>query len=140
MPTRFVFRPWCLVCSLVVVFLVASERPGDARPNYKKCFDTVFKDIAKNSKTTCNVCHVAGSDDKKRLNHFGKVVAEELGEKMVKDDAKIIAAIKAAAKRKCKSGEWQERLAKGLPPCDCGDQDAGSYIARQLARECHENR
>ena len=130
MPTRFLFRPMCLVCSLVVVFLVASERSGDARPNYKKCFDTVFKDIAKNNKISCSVCHVAG-DDKKRLNHFGKAVAEELGEKNVKDDAKIIAAIKAAAKRKCKSGEWGERLAKGLPPCDCGSEECRSNHVRQ---------
>lgn len=126
----------CLVSSLAVVLLVASERPGAARPNYKKCFDVVFKEIAKNNKTNCNVCHVAGTDDKKRLNHFGKAVAEELGEKMVKDEAKIIAAIKAAAKRKCKSGEWGERLAKGLPPCDCKELDDGSYIARQLKYEC----
>ena len=131
MPTRFVFRPLWLVCSLVVVFLVASERPGVARPNYKKCFDTVFKGVGKDNKTNCNVCHVAGSDDKKRLNHFGKAVAEELGEKNVKDDAKIIAAIKAAAKRKCKSGEWSERLAKGLPPCDCGAEECRREVARQ---------
>ena len=120
----------CLVCSLVVLFLVASERPGDARPNYKKCFDFAFKDLAKTNKVTCNVCHVAGSDDKKRLNHFGKAVAEELGEKNVKDDAKIIAAIKAAAKRKCKSGEWGERLAKGLPPCECGSEECRREAAR----------
>ena len=131
MPTRFVLRPWCLVCSLVAVLLVASERPGDARPNYKRCFDTVFKGVGKDNKTTCNVCHVAGSDDKKRLNHFGKAVAEELGEKMVKDEAKIIAAIKAAAKRKCKSGEWSERLAKGLPPCECGSEECRRDATQQ---------
>lgn len=129
MPTRLVFRPLWLICSLAVVLLMAAERPGDARPNYKKCFDTVFKEIAKNNKTNCNVCHFG--DDKKRLNHFGKAVAEELGEKMVKDEAKIIAAIKAAAKRKCKSGEWSERLAKGLPPCDCGSEECRFDAARQ---------
>lgn len=126
MPTRFVFRPFYLACLLVVVFLVASERPGDARPNYKRCFDTAFPKIGKLNKTNCNVCHVEGTDDKKRLNHFGKAVAEELGEKNVKDDAKIIAAIKAAAKRKCKSGEWGERLTKGLLPCDCGGDECRS--------------
>lgn len=134
MQTRITFRPLCLVCSLMAVFLVASERPGDARPNYKRCFDVVFKDIAKNIKTSCNVCHVAGSDDKKLLNHFGKAVAEELGEKNVKDDAKIIAAIKAAAKRKCKSGDWSERLAKGLPPCDCGTEEFRSNAARKSSQ------
>lgn len=132
MPTRFVFRPLCLVCSLAVVFLVASERPGNARANYKKCFDTVYKDLAKSNKTNCNICHVG--EDKKKLNHYGRAVAKELGEKNVKDDAKIIAAIKAVAKKKCKSGEWGERLEKGLSPCDCKDHDDGSYIARQVNR------
>ncbi len=131
MPTRFGFRPLCLVCSLAFVFLVASERSGDARPNYKRCFDTAFPKIGKLGKTNCFVCHVAGSDDKKPLNHFGKAVAEELGEKNVKDDAKIIAAIKAAAKRKCKSGEWGERLEKGLPPCDCGSEECRREAAQQ---------
>ncbi len=45
MPTRLVLRPLWLICSLVVVFLVASERPGDARPNYKKAFDSCYAEI-----------------------------------------------------------------------------------------------
>lgn len=131
MPTRTLLRPLCLVCSLAAVFLIASPRSGDARPNYKRCFDTAFVEIAKKNKTTCNVCHIAGTNDKKRLNHFGKAVAEELGEKMVKDDEKIIAAIKRAAKRKCKSGTWSERLDKGLPPCDCGDEECRPETSRR---------
>lgn len=130
MLTRLWVRPLCLACSLVVVLLVSLERPSDARPNYKKCFDTVYKDLAKGNKTNCNICH--SGDDKKKLNHYGQALAKELGEKNVKDEAKIIAAIKAVAKKKCKSGEWGERLEKGLTPCDCKDHDDGSYIARQL--------
>lgn len=133
MTTRSVLRRLCLVCSLAIVFVVTAERPSEARVLYKKCFETVYKDKLKAQKVTCAVCH--NGDDKKQLNHYGKALAKELGEKNVKDEEKIIAAIKAIAKRKCKSGEWGERLERGVPPCDCGDQNAGSYIARQLARD-----
>lgn len=133
MLTRHWVRPLCLACLLAVVLLVSLERPSDARPNYKKCFDAVFKDLAIGNKTNCNVCHIG--DDKKKLNHFGQAVAKELGEKNVKDEAKIIAAIKAAAKKKCKSGEWSERLEKGLPPCDCKDHDDRSYIIALIGSE-----
>ena len=136
MPNHLVLRPLCLVGSLAVVFFIASERPGNARPNYKNAGIPSTKDKLKaNLRVTCLVCH--SGPDMKTLNHYGKAIAEELGEKMVKDEAKIIAAIKAVAKRKCKSGEWGERLDKGLPPCDCGEANAGSYIARQLARDKH---
>lgn len=135
MSNRLMLRPLCLVCSLAIVLFITSERSGDARPTYKTCWEAVYKDVLKKVKggrVTCAVCHVG--DDKKHLNHYGKAIAEELGEKNVKDAEKIIAAIKAVAKRKCQSGEWGERLEKGLPPCDCGDANADSYIARQLHR------
>jgi hypothetical protein len=131
MLARIASRPLCLACSLMVVFLVASERPGNARPNYKKCFDIVFKDLAKKFKTNCNVCHVEGTDDKSRLNHFGQAVAEELGEKMAKDDEKIIEAIKRVTKRKCKSGDWSERLEKGQPPCVCRSNERRAEEAQR---------
>jgi hypothetical protein len=129
MPSRVVLRPLCLAGCLAAVWFLASEHPSDARPNYKKCFDTVFEDIAKKNKTNCAVCHFG--DDKKHLNHFGKAVAEELGEKLVKDDEKIIAAIKRAAKRKCKTGDWSERLEKGLPPCTCRSDEHRSEAAQR---------
>ncbi len=137
MPNRLVLRPLWLVISLAVLFFIASQRPSDARPLYKSCWDEVYKDALKpfNRRVTCAVCHPG--DNKKDLNHYGKAIAEELGEKNVKDREKIIAAIKAVAKRKCKSGEWGERLEKGLSPCDCGDANADSYIARQLHRREH---
>lgn len=136
MTNRFALRPICLACSLAIAFVVAAERPSDARPLYKKCFDKVVNETfpkLERGKSTCAVCH--DGDSKKSLNHFGKALAEELGEKNVRDEEKIIAAIKAILKRKCKSGEWNERLERGVLPCECGDQDAGSYIARQLARD-----
>lgn len=125
MPSRFLLRPLCLAGCLAVVWFVASERRSDARPKYQRCSEMVFKELFPKiqSKFTCNLCHIEGTDDKKKRNHFGQALAEELGEKNVKDEEKIIAAIKAVLKRKCKSGEWGERIEKGLPPCNCGDAE-----------------
>ncbi len=80
MSNRLLLRPLCLVSSLAIVLFIASERPGDARPNYKACWEKVYKDALKplKGKVTCNVCHTG--DDKKKLNHYGKAIAEELGE------------------------------------------------------------
>lgn len=132
MLTRLWVRPLCLSGSLAIVLLVSLERPSDGRANYKKCFDLVYKEVAKSNKTSCNVCHLG--DDKKRLNHYGKAIEKELGEKAVKDQEKIIAAIKAVAKKKCKSGEWGERLKKGLVPCDCKDHDGDSHVVEPTNR------
>ncbi len=120
MVTHFLLRPLCLAGSLATAFLLASERPSEARPIYKKAFDFVYKDVLKTNKVSCEICHSPG-DDKKHLNHYGKAIAEELGEKNGKDFDKILAAIRAVAKRKYKSSAWQERLEKGLTPCVCDD-------------------
>lgn len=136
----FISRRWprwplWLLCSAFVVFSVIPR--GEARPNYKKAFDTCYAEIAKKRGTTCNVCHSVGTDDKKRRNHYGVALAEELGEKNVKDLEKIIEALKAIEDGECRSGKWKLRLEKGLAPCVCGrgDHEADSYITRQLARD-----
>ena len=124
---------WCL-CSILVVFSVLPR--GEARPNYKKAFDKLYVDIAKSNKTTCNVCHLSGTDDKKHRNHYGVALAKELGKPRVTDEEKIIEALKAIEEGECRSGKWKERLEKGRAPCVCGrgDHESGSYIARQLDR------
>lgn len=124
--------PRCLLFSaglLAVMSLIAVAPRSEARPLYKKAFDTVYADIAK-QKTTCAICH--HGDSKKNLNHYGQALAEELGEKNVKDMDKILEAIKAIGKRKCKSGPWKERLERHLPPCVCRDFSLESYVDRQL--------
>ncbi len=108
---------WSL-CSVIVV--LSGVHRGDARPNYKKAFDSCYAEIAKKNKTTCNVCHSVGTDDKKIRNHYGEALAKELGEKMVKDDKKIIEALKAIEDGECRSGKWKLRLEHGLAPCVCG--------------------
>ena len=134
---RFIRWPlWCL-CSILVVFSVTPR--GEARPNYKRAFDKLYVDNAKNNKTTCNVCHLSGTDDKKRRNHYGVALAKELGKPRVNDDEKIIEALKAIEDGECRSGKWKLRLEKNLAPCVCGrgDHEPGSYIARQLDRDKH---
>lgn len=125
---------WCL-CSVLIV--VTAVHRGEARPNYKKAFDKLYVEIAKTNKTTCSVCHLSGADDKKRRNHYGVALAEELGEPRVKDEEKIIAALKAIEDGECRSGKWKLRLEHGRAPCVCGrgDHEDDSYIARQLARD-----
>ena len=132
---RFTRWPlWCL-CSLLVVFSVLPR--GEARPNYKKFWDKLYGDVAKNNKTTCNLCHLSGTDDKKHRNHYGVALAKELGKPRVTDEEKIIEALKAIEDGECRSGKWKERLENGLPPCVCGrgDHETNSYIARQLSRD-----
>lgn len=126
---------WSL-CSIVVVLSLVHR--GEARPNYKKAFDTYYSEFknGKNNKTNCTVCHSSGTDDKKHRNHYGEALAKELGEKMVKDQGKIIEALKAIEDGECPSGKWKLRLEHGHAPCICGrrDHEADSYIARQLHR------
>lgn len=126
---------WCLCSTAVVLSLV---HRGEARPNYKKAFDTYYSEFknGKNSKTSCVVCHISGTDDKKHRNHYGVALAKELGEKMVQDQEKIIEALRAIEGGECPSGKWKLRLENGRAPCVCGrgDHEADSYIARQLNR------
>ena len=137
MDSRSLARPLLCVACLIVILSAALPSPTYARPNYKKAFDKLHKDIA-TKKTSCYVCHSEVRDDKKHLNHYGQALAEELGERNVKDEEKVIAALKAIEEKgECRSGKWKLRLERGLPPCVCGrfDHEADSYIARQLGRD-----
>ena len=57
-----------VVAGLVIGFSASVE----ARPNYKKAFDTTYEKVAKDNKTNCNVCHKEGTDDKKMRNNYGE--------------------------------------------------------------------
>ena len=130
-------RRW-LRCSLwifcSVILVLSSVHRGDARPSYKKAFDACYAEIAKKNKTTCNVCHLGGTDDKKRRNHYGEALAKELGEKNVKDEKKIVEALKAIEEGECRSGKWKLRLEHGLAPCVCGRGDHDSVGSESLTR------
>ena len=60
----------------------------EARPNYKKLFDSTYEKVAKDNKTTCNVCHKEGTDDKKMRNNYGEALAKNIKAKET-DEAKI---------------------------------------------------
>ena len=142
MNSRFPDRS--LAASLVMGALVLASLGArvEARPQYKKVFDATYPDVAKANKTNCSGCHVAGDDNKKKRNHYGKALAKELKNPNVKHEKTVKAALKAIEDGDCKTGKWKERLDEGKWPCSCGDggQDPSSYIARQLARERSKDR
>ncbi|MBC7815948.1 MAG: hypothetical protein IAG10_03510 [Planctomycetaceae bacterium] len=105
MQTRRILRSLWLVASLVAVFVLVSARPSDARMPYKKGFDILYKEnLPKTGAVTCAVCHPG--ETKRELNRYGKALAEELGEKDVRDMERILAALKAIGKPKSNSDEW----------------------------------
>ncbi len=113
----------------------------EARPQYKKVFDSTYPNVAKSNKVNCNLCH-AGEDNKKKRNHYGNALAKELKNPNVKNEKTIKEALKAIEDGDCRTGKWKERLDEGKVPCACGDggHDPSSYIARQLARERSQDR
>ena len=93
-------RSLCLAGSLALVLVLASARQCDARLLYKKGFETLYKEKLKDGRITCAVCHPSGEEKTKRdLNRYGQALANELGEKDVKDMDKILRALKAIEKR-----------------------------------------
>ena len=71
-----------LIQGMVVAGAVAGLAIGfsarvEARPNYKKAFDTQYEKVAKDNKTACTVCHEDG-DDKKKRNNYGMALAKNI--------------------------------------------------------------
>lgn len=95
---RFVPRTGFVLLStwatLVVGLLVTNNQSAQARPDYKKGFDALYKEHYEKAETTakCEVCHVKG--DKKKRVEYGDAFGEALGEKKVKDMKKIEEALK----------------------------------------------
>lgn len=127
-----------IIGALVLASLCARV---EARPNYKKAFESTYPNVAKANKVNCNLCH-AGGDDKKKRNHYGNALAKELKKPRETDEKTIKDALKAIEGGDCRTGKWKERLDEGKVPCNCGDggQDPSSYIARQLAHERSKDR
>jgi hypothetical protein len=78
----------------VALGLLLSSTPSiEARPEYKKGFDTKYKEFydKANSKTACELCHVKG--DKKKRVEYGEEYGKALGEAKVKDMKKIEEAL-----------------------------------------------
>lgn len=115
--------------ALTLVFpLMQSE--AEARPVYKSVWEEVYSAFAKSNKVDCSVCHPG--KEKSSLNAYGRALEKELGEKNCRDRDKIAAAIKAIAKKKCKCGNWDDRLQQGKFPCENCKESSESVIDRLL--------
>lgn len=79
-----------VVAGVLAGLMTFSVDRANARPNYKKVFDSTYEKVAKDNKTTCNVCH--DGDDKKKRNNYGEALGKNIT-KMEKDDAKIKEAL-----------------------------------------------
>ncbi len=86
-----------MVAGCVAGLAIGFSTQVEARPNYKKAFDTNYEKVAKDNKTTCNVCH--DGDDKKKRNNYGEALGKNIA-KMEKDEAKIKEAFTKTEKEK----------------------------------------
>jgi hypothetical protein len=78
------------IWALAVGFLLTGRLgTAEARPEYKKGFDTKYKEHydKAETKTACEVCHVKG--DKKNRVEYGEAFGKVLGATKVKDMKKI---------------------------------------------------
>ena len=89
-----------LAVAAVVGCLCAPQ--AQARPQYAKALKTAYPDNTKvNAEKNCGVCHGGENGmNKKMVNDYGKALAEAIGAKNCKDEAKIAAGIAAAGEKK----------------------------------------
>jgi len=85
--------------------ITLGDASAEARPLYKKVWERVY-DVSPH-KVDCAVCHPGKS--KAGLNQYGQALADELGEKIVKDETKIEEAIR-------KIGKPQKAMRSGAAP------------------------
>ncbi len=88
-----------VVAGVVAGLVIGFSASVEARPNYKKAFETTYEKVAKDNKVTCNACHKDGTDDKKMRNNYGEALAKNIA-KSEKDDAKIKEAFTKTEKEK----------------------------------------
>lgn len=88
--------PQCRAAVFAVASLaVVSSTEAEARPLYKKVFARLYPTLGK---VDCNVCHEGSS--KTSRNSYGQALEKELGEKNVKDEERIEAALRAITRPK----------------------------------------
>ena len=73
---------------------------AQARPQYAKALGEHYADNKLVAEKKCGVCHGEGGKNKKVVSDYGKALAEALGAKNEKDEAKLAAGIKAAGAKK----------------------------------------
>jgi len=106
---RYVIAGTCLFAIVAMTSETAS-----ARPQFKKAFETAYPDLVKkhgtDGKLTCAICHPV--KDKKKRNDYGVALTKTLGEKNVKDEAKIKEALTKAESEKNKDEKTYDELIK----------------------------
>jgi|GEM_PF-3066790 len=101
-----------------------------ARPHYRTMIEKVYPRTFK-QKVDCNLCH-RGSDKTSR-NHYSAALEKALGERNVKDEERIMEAIRAIEDDDCGSGPWgpdskpeDSRANTGMPLANRASSNAGS--------------
>lgn len=89
-----------LAVAAVVGCLCAPQ--AQARPQYAGALKKAYPDNTKvNAEKNCSVCHGGeNGKDKKAVSDYGKALAEAIGAKNCKDEAKIAAGIATAGEKK----------------------------------------
>lgn len=124
-------RIFLVVVTAAAINLGAVPR-SEARPLYKTVWQEVYSDVAKSNKIDCSVCHAGKDKGSGSLNAYCRALEKELGEKNCRDREKIAAAINAIAKKKCKCGNWDDRIQQGKLPCENCKESSESVIDRLL--------
>jgi hypothetical protein len=112
------------VCTCLALFAVAAAlclsapQQASARPDYSMAFIAKYEKIAEAKDLKCGICHGDMGKNKKVISDYAKVLKEALGEKNVKDSAKIGAALDKAAEHDAGGGKTYGELFKEghLPP------------------------
>lgn len=90
--------------------------PAEARPQYKTAFQDLY--LKRGVRVSCNLCHQKGEKSKKVVNHYGKDLAEALGESKVKDRSRIQDALREIENNSCTGRRsYIERMRAGFAPC-----------------------
>jgi hypothetical protein len=93
------------VFAFVAACLLSAPEQAQARPQYVGAVAKKFEAVkAGLDEKKCGVCHGDGGKNKKQVSDFGKAIAKALGEKNVKDEAKLSEALDKVAAMKVKEG------------------------------------
>ena len=86
----------------VACLIGVAPKQAEARAQYNKAFKAMYEEKFENQEDVqlkCNVCHGEGGKNKKVRNAYAEDLFKELGDKNLKDDEKIKAALEATAKK-----------------------------------------
>lgn len=102
------------VASIVTVaavlgLMVSGPKQASAQKQYLDAFIAKY-DIAEAKEKKCLVCH--GAKSKKERSDYAKALEEALGEKKVKDEAKIMAALATVEGKEYEDGKTYGQLLK----------------------------